>query len=53
MLTRLRQYEDVRNKSAKAYAQLVTNMGKINLELFADRAPRTCYNFVQLAKQNK
>ncbi|KAJ2787809.1 cyclophilin peptidyl-prolyl cis-trans isomerase Cyp8 [Coemansia interrupta] len=34
----------------KGYARIVTNLGEINLELHCDRAPRTCYNFIQLAK---
>ncbi|KAJ2335059.1 cyclophilin peptidyl-prolyl cis-trans isomerase Cyp8 [Coemansia sp. RSA 2673] len=35
---------------AKGYAQLVTNLGNINLELHCDKAPRTCYNFFKLAR---
>jgi peptidyl-prolyl cis-trans isomerase-like 2 len=26
----------------------VTNYGNLNLELYCDRAPRTCYNFLQV-----
>lgn len=33
----------------KGYVQLVTNMGPINLELFCDRTPITCHNFLLLA----
>lgn len=29
------------------------NTGNINLELFCDRAPMTCYNFLQLAREEK
>ncbi|OBZ89304.1 Peptidyl-prolyl cis-trans isomerase-like 2 [Choanephora cucurbitarum] len=35
---------------SKAYARIITNYGNINVELFSDRVPRTCHNFVQLAK---
>ncbi|KAI7897844.1 peptidyl-prolyl cis-trans isomerase-like 2 [Cokeromyces recurvatus] len=37
---------------SKSYVRIVTNFGNINLELFSDRVPRTCHNFVQLAKSN-
>ncbi|KAM0786734.1 hypothetical protein ACM66B_002172 [Microbotryomycetes sp. NB124-2] len=46
-------YEAVREKGEKGYARLVTNFGNLNLELHCDRAPRTCYNFLQLAKEGK
>jgi len=46
-------YEAVRNKGDKAYARLVTNFGNLNLELYAPIAPRTCYNFLQLAHEGK
>lgn len=32
----------------KGYAQLMTNFGPINLELFCDRTPKTCHNFLIL-----
>lgn len=32
-------------------ATIRTNFGDLNLELFCGRAPRTCYNFLQLAKR--
>ncbi|KAJ3055105.1 RING-type E3 ubiquitin-protein ligase ppil2 [Rhizophlyctis rosea] len=35
----------------KAYAQIQTNFGDINLELFCDQAPRACYNLIKLAKK--
>ncbi|KAG0346688.1 Peptidyl-prolyl cis-trans isomerase cyp8 [Podila humilis] len=35
---------------AKGYGSIVTNFGKINIELFCDQTPRTCYNFIMLAK---
>lgn len=34
----------------KAYVQLVTNLGTLNLELAVDCAPATCDNFLQLAR---
>ncbi|KAJ2808576.1 cyclophilin peptidyl-prolyl cis-trans isomerase Cyp8 [Coemansia guatemalensis] len=34
----------------KGYVRLCTNMGDINLELYCDKAPRTCYNFIKLAQ---
>lgn len=35
---------------SKTYARIITNYGNINIELFSDKVPRTCHNFVQLAK---
>ncbi|KAF9574519.1 Peptidyl-prolyl cis-trans isomerase cyp8 [Mortierella alpina] len=35
---------------AKGYGSIITNFGKINIELFCDQTPRTCYNFIMLAK---
>lgn len=35
---------------SKAYATVMTNMGGLNFELHGDRAPKTVFNFVQLAK---
>lgn len=32
----------------KGYAQLMTNFGPINLELYCDRTPKTCHNFFKL-----
>jgi peptidyl-prolyl cis-trans isomerase-like 1 len=36
--------------SAPTYVQIETSAGSIELELYADRAPRTVYNFVELSK---
>jgi len=44
--------EKDRQKS-KAYATIMTNFGGLNVELHGDRAPKTVYNFVQLAKEGK
>ncbi|KAL1919505.1 uncharacterized protein VTP21DRAFT_2198 [Calcarisporiella thermophila] len=35
---------------AKGYARIVTNFGNLNLELYCDQTPKTCYNFIMLAK---
>ncbi|WWC59286.1 peptidyl-prolyl cis-trans isomerase-like 2 [Kwoniella dejecticola CBS 10117] len=36
---------------SKAYVTILTNFGGLNLELHGDKAPKTVYNFVQLAKK--
>ncbi|MGH7827608.1 MAG: peptidylprolyl isomerase [Candidatus Binatia bacterium] len=41
------------DKKGPLYATLKTNMGDIVVELFADRAPKTVANFVELATGNK
>ena len=38
-----------RNPKKKAYMQLHTSLGHLNLELHCDLAPRTCENFIALA----
>lgn len=35
----------------KGYVQMVTNFGPINLELYCDRTPKTCHNFLLLASR--
>ncbi|CAO3601172.1 unnamed protein product [Absidia cylindrospora] len=35
---------------SKAYVRIATNLGNLNIELYCDKAPRTCYNFIMLAK---
>ncbi|KAG8936518.1 Peptidyl-prolyl cis-trans isomerase cyp8 [Tulasnella sp. 418] len=38
----------------RAYVRMVTNMGgSLNLELYCEKAPKTCYNFLMLARQGK
>ncbi|OCH94790.1 cyclophilin-like protein [Obba rivulosa] len=39
----------------RAYVRVVTSLGggALNLELYCEKAPKTCYNFLQLAKQGK
>jgi len=34
----------------KGYARLHTSLGDVNLELHCDLVPRTCHNFILLAK---
>ncbi|CAO3614222.1 unnamed protein product [Cunninghamella blakesleeana] len=34
----------------KGYVRIVTNFGNLNIELYCDKTPRTCYNFIMLAK---
>ena len=40
----------VRNPKKKGYARIKTNLGDLNLELHCDVAPRTCENFIALAR---
>lgn len=35
----------------KAYVRMETNFGPLNLELHVDKAPKTCYNFLELCKR--
>lgn len=35
----------------KGYAQIVTNLGPLNIELYCDRVPKTCHNFLLLASR--
>ncbi|KAI0304773.1 cyclophilin-like protein [Russula brevipes] len=38
----------------RAYVRVVTSLGGgLNLELFCEKAPKTCYNFLMLARQGK
>ncbi|PWN52921.1 hypothetical protein IE53DRAFT_384635 [Violaceomyces palustris] len=37
----------------KGYVRISTNFGPLNLELHCDKAPKTCYNFLQLCRQGK
>ncbi|GAA5949198.1 hypothetical protein JCM10213_008240 [Rhodosporidiobolus nylandii] len=46
-------YEQVRERGEKGYVRLRTSAGELNFELFADRAPRTCYNFLRLASEGR
>ncbi|KAG9043744.1 Peptidyl-prolyl cis-trans isomerase cyp8 [Tulasnella sp. UAMH 9824] len=54
-------YEDISRErkekdriKRRAYVRMVTNLGgSLNLELFCDKAPKTCYNFLMLAREGK
>ncbi|GAA5927111.1 PPIL2 family peptidylprolyl isomerase [Sporobolomyces koalae] len=46
-------YEAVRDKGERGYVRMNTNYGDLNLELYCERAPRTCYNFLKLAQEGK
>ncbi|PLW56749.1 hypothetical protein PCANC_01713 [Puccinia coronata f. sp. avenae] len=35
----------------KGYVKISTTLGDLNVELYCDRAPRTCYNFFMLARK--
>lgn len=35
----------------KGYVRLMTNLGNLNLELYCDKVPRTCDNFIQLCNR--
>ncbi|PLW31942.1 hypothetical protein PCANC_19192 [Puccinia coronata f. sp. avenae] len=35
----------------KGYVKISTTLGDLNVELYCDRAPRTCYNFLMLARK--
>ena len=36
----------------RAYVRVVTTLGgSLNLELYCEKAPKTCYNFLMLARQ--
>ncbi|KAL4241675.1 Peptidyl-prolyl cis-trans isomerase-like 2 [Abortiporus biennis] len=38
----------------RAYVRVVTSLGgSLNLELYSEKAPKTCYNFLMLAKAGK
>mmetsp|Transcript_21746 Transcript_21746/g.55163 ORF Transcript_21746/g.55163 Transcript_21746/m.55163 type:complete len:579 (-) Transcript_21746:91-1827(-) len=45
------RYARVRKLGKKAYVQLATSLGAINLELHADLVPKTVENFITLAKR--
>ncbi len=38
----------------RAYVRVVTTLGgSLNLELYCEKAPKTCYNFLMLARDGK
>ncbi|RHZ79257.1 hypothetical protein Glove_150g39 [Diversispora epigaea] len=36
----------------KGYVRIATNLGNLNVELFCDKSPRACYNFIMLSKKD-
>jgi len=38
-------------KKYRAYVRIVTSLGNLNFELYAEHAPETCHNFVKLAQR--
>ncbi|KAK4685334.1 peptidyl-prolyl cis-trans isomerase-like 2, partial [Tremellales sp. Uapishka_1] len=50
MLKSTKEKDRQRNK---AYCTIMTNYGGLNFELHGDRAPKTVYNFLMLAKEGK
>lgn len=44
-------FEYLQKKHKKGYVRIVTNKGDLNFELHADLAPKTCQNFIGLAKK--
>ena len=41
----------IRSLKKKAYVQLQTSVGAINVELHCDMTPRTCWNFIELCNR--
>ncbi len=42
------RWSRVAKAGKKGYACLVTNLGRLNIELFCDQVPRVCENFLKL-----
>jgi peptidyl-prolyl cis-trans isomerase-like protein 2 len=42
------RWSRLRKSGKKGYVCLVTNFGRLNIELFCDQVPRTCENFLKL-----
>lgn len=40
-----------RIKNRKGYIRMITTLGDLNIELYCDRCPKTCHNFLQLTSQ--
>mmetsp|Transcript_707 Transcript_707/g.866 ORF Transcript_707/g.866 Transcript_707/m.866 type:complete len:405 (+) Transcript_707:359-1573(+) len=45
------RWRELRALRKKGYAQIVTNMGQLNLELHFDACPAACENFITLAQK--
>jgi cyclophilin family peptidyl-prolyl cis-trans isomerase len=44
--------DNIKDEKQKLYANIKTNMGDMEIELFPDDAPKTVENFVELAKKD-
>jgi peptidyl-prolyl cis-trans isomerase-like 2 len=44
---------EVKKNHGKGYAQIITNIGEMNVLLFTDQAARTCFSFMDLAYKSK
>lgn|SRR3990167_1557785 len=44
---------EVKKAHMKGYAQIITNVGELNVLLFTDQAARTCFSFMELAYKGK
>ena len=42
---------DKKDKAGKALVDITTNYGIMSFELYVSKCPRTCYNFIELAKK--
>ena len=47
---RLEYYQPIKSKQITAQALILTNLGPIHIELFCGKAPKTCENFIELAR---
>lgn len=56
-LTEMEMYTKIWNKvkifHEQSYISIKTNFGDLNVQLFADRAARTCYSFLELVYKNE
>jgi peptidyl-prolyl cis-trans isomerase-like 2 len=41
----------IKNVREKGYIQVKTNLGDLNVELYCQDAPKTCYNFIKLCEK--
>ena len=46
-------WNEVKSFHRKAYLQLQTNLGELNVELFSDQAARTCYSILEMVYKNQ
>lgn len=41
----------INNVREKGYLQIITSLGSLNVELYCQDAPKTCYNFIKLGQK--